>query len=93
VIGPPEWAPILKNKFNNTDPSFTLKYYNTQLVSDGGAHDARLGPHAFPKSRGPLSNAVQKFMRDGVPELWPDWESGQISQVCPLPMLWLLDLE
>ena len=80
VTAPPEWAPILKSKFNNTDPNFTIKYYDTQLVSSGDARDSRLGAWPFPAERGALSKAALAFIEDGAPELWPDWEAGPHEQ-------------
>lgn len=79
VTGPDEWAPLLDTSFNNANATFSLRYYDTQLVSRGEEHDPNLGPWPFPDTRGPLSQAVQAFMRDGVTEIFPDWEQGPIS--------------
>lgn len=85
MTGPDEWAPILQQRFNNTEPSFRLRYYDTQLVSSGDAHDPRLGAWPFPPQRGPLSQAVEAFMADGVNETFPDAEQGQVDQAVQCP--------
>lgn len=78
VEAPPEWAEILTSSFNGTDRKMTLRSYSTQLVARGDPPDPRLGSFPFPAQRGRLSSAALAFIRDGAPELWPDWEAAAV---------------
>jgi hypothetical protein len=83
---PPEWAGILKHAFNSSDTNYDLRYFDTQVVRWPPPSHLGLQPYPFPKSRGPLSNALLKAMSDQAPELWPDWESSdELEEVRALP--------
>ena len=79
--GPSEWAALTQRSFNNTERSFSLRYYDTQLVVRGPSHDQRLGPPPFPPQRGAMSAALQAYMREGGVEVWPEWEADSIDPV------------
>ena len=88
MTGPREWAEISRFSFNNTDETINLQYYNTQLVVRGPKHNPQFGPEPFPPTRGNLSTAVQNFMLDGNPEMWPEWDAEAINQqVCRAALL------
>jgi hypothetical protein len=80
VDGPAEWAAITELSFNNTNTTFSVRHYPTQLVARGAMPDARLGPWPFPPQRGRLSTAALDFIRDGATELWPDWEASDVPR-------------
>ena len=76
---PAGWAEIVADRFNNTDRTVELRYYDTQLVSSPRPRDPRFGPAPFPAERGALSAAVRAFWQQGVAEVWPDWESADVN--------------
>lgn len=85
---PVGWAEIVADRFDNTNRTVELRYYDTQLVSSPEPRDPHLGPAPFPEERGPLSAAVQAFLHEGAPAMWPDWERADLDITVRLAHVW-----